>query len=144
MRHFATAKLQLHAHFVAPVEKFLAVANLRQIIVIVDVDPKLDLLQPRTPGSAIPLVLGKIVTEFAEGDDFADRRVGRGRHFYEIEPATLRFTQGVGQLQDAKLLTGAGQNNSDFAGANPTVYTNLWLQIKSISWPAKRECAVSP
>jgi hypothetical protein len=56
----------------------------------------------------------------------------------------LSFTQGVGQFHDAELFTGGSQNDPDFAGANPTVYTKLRLQIKLISWPVKRECAGSP
>jgi hypothetical protein len=29
------------------------------------------------------------------------------------------------------LFTGGCEDDPDFSGANPTVYTNLWLQIKS-------------
>ncbi|PYL54158.1 MAG: hypothetical protein DMF29_06830 [Verrucomicrobia bacterium] len=36
------------------------------------------------------------------------------------------------------------QNDADFASANAAVYTNLRLQISSISWPARWECAISP
>jgi hypothetical protein len=56
----------------------------------------------------------------------------------------LSFTQGIRQFHDAKLLAGRTQNDPDFAGANPTVYTKLLLQIKSSSWPAKRECTATP
>jgi hypothetical protein len=42
----------------------------------------------------------------------------------------LRFAKGVRQFHDAKLLAGCSHDDSNFAGANPTVYTNLWLQIK--------------
>jgi hypothetical protein len=45
----------------------------------------------------------------------------------------LSFAQGVAQFHDAKLFAGGPQNDPDFAGANPTVYTNLWLQIRSSS-----------
>jgi hypothetical protein len=43
----------------------------------------------------------------------------------------LSFAQGVGKLDDAKLFAGGCEDDPDFSGANPTVYTNLWLQIKS-------------
>jgi hypothetical protein len=56
----------------------------------------------------------------------------------------LGFTQSLGKLHDAELLAARPYNNADFAGANSTVYTKLRLQIKSISWPAKRECTVTP
>ncbi|HEY2143437.1 MAG TPA: hypothetical protein VGH06_03705, partial [Candidatus Udaeobacter sp.] len=47
------------------------------------------------------------------------------------EPKTLSFAQGIAQFHDAELFAGGSQNDPDFAGANPTVYTNLWLQIRS-------------
>ena len=90
------------------------------------------------------VVLGNVVTELSEVDDLADRRVGRWRDFNQIEAKTLSFAQGVGQLHDAKLFAGGPHNDPDFAGANPTVYTNLWLQIQTSSWPAKRECTAPP
>ena len=90
------------------------------------------------------VVLGKIVTKFSERDDFADRRISGRRDFDQIESAALRFAQGVGQFHDAELLAARSHNDPDFASANPAVYTNLWLQINFISWPAKRECAISP
>jgi hypothetical protein len=56
----------------------------------------------------------------------------------------LSFAQSVIQFHDAELFARRPQYDPDFASANPTVYTNLWLQIKSSSWPAKRECAAPP
>jgi hypothetical protein len=144
VRHFATAKLKLDPDFIAALEKFLAVPNLGQIIVLVDIDAKLDLLQLRTAGSFIFVVLGKIVTEFSERNDFADGRIGSGRHFDQVEAAALCFTQGIRQFQNAELLAARSQNDPDFASANAAVYTKLRLQISLISWTAKRECAISP
>jgi hypothetical protein len=144
MRHFAATELKLHPDFIAALEKFLAVADLGQIIVLVDVNAKLDLLQLRTAGSFIFVVLGKIVTEFSERNDFADRRVGGRRHFDQVETAALCFSQGIRQFEDAELLAARSQNDPDFASANAAVYTNLRLQISLISWPARRECAISP
>jgi len=92
MRHFAATELKLHSNFIAALEKLLAVADLGQIIVLVDVDAKFDLLQPRTAGFFIFVVLGKIVTEFSERNDFADRRISGGRHFHQVETTTLRFS----------------------------------------------------
>src|SRR5439155_13935083 len=76
--------------------------------------------------------------------DFADRRIRRRRDFDQIEAAALRFTQGIRQFQDAELLAARSHNDPDFASANAAVYTKLRLQISSISWPARRECAISP
>jgi hypothetical protein len=43
----------------------------------------------------------------------------------------LSSAQGVGKLHDAELFAGGCEDDPDFSGANPTVYTNLWLQIRS-------------
>jgi hypothetical protein len=144
MCHLTAAKLQLYTHFVSALQKFFAVADLSQVIMFIDVYPEFDFLELRSRRPSIFLVLGEIVTEFSQGNDFADWRTRSRCDLNEIEFAILSFTQGVGQFHDAELLPAGTQDNPDFAGANPTVYTKLWLQIKSISWPARRECAGSP
>jgi len=78
-------------------------------------------------------MFGNVVSELSEIDDLAHRRVGRRRDFDQVEPKGLSSTQGIVQFNDAKLFAGGPYNNPDFAGANPTVYTNLWLQIRSSS-----------
>src|SRR5262249_62325345 len=45
---------------------------------------------------------------------------------------------------DHDLFAGGPLNYPAFATANPTVYTNLWLQIRSISSATERECAAPP
>src|SRR5205085_6797099 len=131
VRHFPAAKLQLHAHLVAAVEELLAVADFREVIVVVDVYPELDLFQFR-PGSLLILILlGDVVTELSEIDDLADRRVRRGRDLDQIETETLSFAQRVREFHDAELVAGGSHDDPHLAGANPTVYTNLLLQIKS-------------
>ena len=82
-------------------------------------------------GLLVFFLLGDVVTELSEIDDFADRRISRGRDFHQIETETLSLAEGVGQLHDAQLFAGGPHDYPDFASANPTVYTNLWLQIKS-------------
>jgi hypothetical protein len=44
VRHFATAELQLNTHLVAAIQEFFGVPDLRQIIVLVDVNAELDFL----------------------------------------------------------------------------------------------------
>ena len=63
----------------------------------------------------------------------AIKPIGRRRDLGQIEPEILSAAQRVLQFHDAELFAGGPQNDSDFASANPTVYTNLWLQIKSVS-----------
>jgi hypothetical protein len=99
--------------------------------VLVDVYAKLDFFQ-FCPGRLLVLVLlGNVVTEFPESDNFTNRWIRRGRDFDHIEAESLSFTQSIRELHDAQLFTGGSQNDPDIAGANPTVYTKLWLQIKS-------------
>src|SRR5205807_2120735 len=131
VRHFPAAKLQLHAHLVAAVEELLAVADFREVIVVVDVYPELDLFQFGPGSLLVLLLLGNVVTELAEIDDLADRRVRRGRDLDQIETETLSFAQRVREFHDAELLAGGSHYDPHLAGANPTVYTNLLLQIKS-------------
>src|SRR5436309_6964577 len=144
MRHFAAAKLQLHTHLVSAVQEFFTVPDFRHVIVFVDVNTKLDFLQFRAGRLFVLGVFGNVVSELSERDDFANRRIRRGRNLDQIKANALGFAQGIRQFHDAELFACGSQNNSDFAGANPTVYTKLLLQIKSSSWPAERECAATP
>jgi hypothetical protein len=99
--------------------------------VIVDVHPELDFLELGSGGLLVFFLLGDVVSEFSEIDDLADGRVRRGRDFDQIQAETLSFAQRVRQFHDAQLLSGGSHDHPHFAGANPTVYTNLLLQIKS-------------
>ena len=78
-------------------------------------------------------MFGNVISELSEIDDLAHRRVGGRRDFDQVEPKSLSSTQGVVQFHNAELFAVGSQNDPDFAGANPTVYTNLWLQIRSSS-----------
>src|SRR5215472_16184422 len=144
VRHFAAAKLQLNTYLVPAVQEFLGVPDLRQIIMLVDVNAELDFLQFGTGRLFIFRVFGNVVSELPEIDDFAHRRIGCGRNFDQIKPESLSPTQSVVQAHDAELFACGPQNDPDFASANPAVYTNLWLQIRSISSTAERECAAAP
>src|SRR5215211_2330856 len=144
VRHFAATKLQLHTHFIPTVQKFLGVPDLGYIIVLVDVNTELDFLQFRTGGLFIFRVFGNVVSELSEIDDLAHRRIRRGRDFYQIKAESLSSAQSVVQAHDAELFAGGPDYDPDFASANPAVYTNLWLQIRSISSTAERECAAPP
>ena len=133
MRHLATAKLQLHAYLIPSIQEFFAVPDFRQVIVLVYVHSKLNFLQFRAGRPFVLGVLGNVVSELSEIDDLAHRRSGRRRNLDQIEAESLSFPQGVAQFHDAELFAGGPQYDADFASANATVYTNLWLQIKSIS-----------
>ncbi len=78
VRHFAAAKLELHAHFVAALKKFFAVPNFRKVIVIIDVHPELDLFQFRAGRFLVLFLLRYVITKLSERDNFADRRCRRG------------------------------------------------------------------
>ncbi len=133
VRHLAAAELQLHADLVPLVEEGFAVAELGHVIVLVDVYPELDFLELRPAAFLLLLLLGEVVAELSKVDDFADGRVRRRRHFHQVHPDALRLAKGVGKFHDAELFAGSAHDDPDFASANPAVYTNLWLQIKSSS-----------
>ena len=89
MCHFAATKLQLHPHFISPIQEFFAVPDFRQIIVIVDVNPKFDFLQSRASWLFILGLLGNIVSELSKIDDFAHRRGGGWCDFDQIKAESL-------------------------------------------------------
>ena len=70
---------------------------------VVYLSDKLLVLQLGSGGFLVLVLLGNVVTELAESDDLADRRVGRRRNFDDIEPEALRFAQGVGKFHHAQL-----------------------------------------
>ena len=65
--------------------------HLGQIIVLVDVDSKLDFLQLRSGRSFILGLFGDIVPEFSKVDDLADRRGGRWGDLHQIETKALQL-----------------------------------------------------
>ena len=69
--------------------------DFRQIIVIVDVDAKLNFFQLRASRFFVFFLFGNVVAEFSERHDFANWRVRRRRDFDKIETETLSFAQGV-------------------------------------------------
>jgi len=103
MRHFPAAKLQLDPDFISAIEEFFAVTDFCQIIVVVDINAKLEFFQLRAGRSLVSLVLGNIVSEFSERDDFANRRIRGGRDLDQIKAHALGFAQGIRQLHDAEL-----------------------------------------
>jgi hypothetical protein len=70
---------------------------------VVDINAKLELFQFRAGRSLIPLMFGNIVSEFSERDDFANRRIRRGRNLDQIKANALGFAQGIRQFHDAEL-----------------------------------------
>jgi len=101
--HFPAAKLQLDPDLISSIEEFFAMTDFRQIIVVVDINAKLELFQLRACWSLVPLMLGNIVSEFSERADFANRRFRRGRNLDQIMANAMGSAQGVRQFQDAEL-----------------------------------------
>jgi hypothetical protein len=79
------------------------VTDFRQVIVVVDIDAKLDFLQLRAPRSLVPLMLGNVVSEFSKRDNFTNRRVRRWRNLDNVKAHALGFAQGIRQFHDAEL-----------------------------------------
>ena len=136
MGHLAAAELELHAHLVALVEELLGVAHLRHVIVLGAVHAKLDFLELAARVFLVLFLLGRLVFEFAEIDDPADRRIGVGGDLDEVEPEFLGLADGVGQLHDTELFAGGRQDHTHFAGADPAIDTILDLN-RETSFPAR-------
>jgi hypothetical protein len=139
MGHFAATILELNADLVAFFEKLFGVPQLRFVIVPVDVDPKLDFLQPAGRATLVLVVLGSFVFELAVIDDAANGGIGSWGDLDKIEAKILRVAQGVGEFHDAQLFAVGGQDDPHFAGANPAVDSDLleldglllgWAQLR--------------
>src|SRR5436190_19783557 len=122
VRHFAAAMKNHGAHFVALPEEAedLVFANL--IIVLCGVGPKLDFLQLRTAAALALLVrlLVELVLIFSVIGDFADRGVGGGRDFHQVQALFARQFHGLERLHDTELAA-ILVNHPDFACADALV-----------------------
>jgi hypothetical protein len=139
VRHFASAMKNHRAHFVAFTEEAddLVLANL--IIVFRGGGPKLDFLQLRATAALALLVrlfIG-LVQILAVVGDFANRRIGRGRDFHQVEPFILGQLNGFKRLHDAELAA-FFINHPDLAGANPLV------DADAVALPEAAFCDKSP
>src|SRR5260370_30926001 len=127
------------AHFVAFAEEpqDLVLANL--IVVLRGGGPKLDFLQLRA-AAALALLVGLfvgLVKIFAVVGDLANRRIGRGRNFHQVEPLFLRQLYGFKRLHDAELAA-FFINHPDLASPDSFVNTN------AVALPEAAFCAKSP
>src|SRR5579862_2594551 len=88
VRQLAAAEAHRDLHLVAFIDEVLHAAHLHVVIVIVDAGAQLDFLDLDHLLLLARLVLALLllVFVFAEIEDFADRRIGRGGDFDEIEP----------------------------------------------------------
>ena len=102
--HFASTKLQLSFNFVSLIEKFLGSANLRHVIVVIDIDPKFNFLEFAGGRLFVFFLLGDFITIYAEIDDTTNRWNGIGSDLDEVESGLLSQFDGVGKLKNAKLL----------------------------------------
>ena len=120
--HFASTMENHGANLVAFAEELddLILANLE--IVLRGGGAKLHFLQLRAT-AAFPLLVGSLVLlvlVFAVVGDLANRRIGRGRNFHQIQSTFPRQTDRLKRLHDAQL-PAIFVNHPDFAGPNPLV-----------------------
>ncbi len=114
--HFTAAMKNHGAHLVAIAEEPNNLVFTNLIIVLRGVGAKLDFLQLRG-AAALALLVGLfvlLVLIFSVIRNLADRRVGRGRDFHEIERFLSRQLHGLEGLHDAELRT-VFVNHPDFA-----------------------------
>jgi hypothetical protein len=139
VRHFAAAMKNHGANFVAFAEEpdDLVLANL--IIVLRGCRAKLYLFQLRA-AAAFALLVGLfvlLVKEFTVIGDFANRRIGRGRNFHQIQSAFARHFNGFIRLHDAEL-TAFFIDDPDFTRPDALVYSS------AIGLPEVAFCDISP
>lgn len=139
VRHFTATMKNHRAHFVAFAEEAddLALANL--IVVLRGGGPKLDFLQLRATAALALLVrlfIG-LVQILAVVGDLANRRIGRGRNFHQVEPFFLGQLDGFKRLHDAQLAA-FFIYHPDLASANPLV------DADAVALPEAAFCDKSP
>jgi len=104
MRHFAVPRIEAALELYCRAREIPRRGDLGQIIVLVDIDANLISFSFAPPAFLSLSCLGKIVTEFPERNDFANRRISGRATSTRSQTTALRFTQGVRQLHDAQLL----------------------------------------
>src|SRR5579859_120968 len=137
--HLAATVKNHGAHFVAFTEKAnnLVLANL--IIVLRGGRPKLNFLQLRAPAALALLMrlLILLIKKFAVVGDFANRRVGGGRNFHQVESFFAGQTDGLVRLHDPKLRA-FFVDHPDFARPN------AFIDARTIALPEAAFCDISP
>jgi hypothetical protein len=123
VRHFAPAKTQRDFHLHVFAQEVDGVAQLHSEIVRVDLRAELDLFDLvgvlMFPGFLV--LLGLLVTVFAEIHQAANRRDGGGGDFNQVHPVRPGHVDGVRQRDDTELLA-VGADDANFAGADFPVY----------------------
>src|SRR5579883_937848 len=107
MRHFAAAETQSHLDLVAFLEKAAHGLHLDLVIVVVDAGTQLDFLD-LDDFLALARFGGFLLleeAEFAEIENFTDRRTGVGHDLDQVEPRFLRELQSVCNGHDAAIVT---------------------------------------
>ncbi len=123
--HLAAAELELDPDLVCLVEELFTVAQLGDVVVLVDIDPKLDFLEFRSAVLGGVVLLGRLVFEFAVIDDSANWGSCHRRYLDEVQAYALCVPQGILQPHDTELLPGGSEDYAHFARANPIIDANL-------------------
>src|SRR5579863_1617568 len=139
VRKLAAAEAHRDLHLVAFVDEVSHAAHLDVVIVIVDAGAKLDLfdLDHLLLLARLVLALLLLVFEFAEIEDFADRRIGVGRHFDEVEPGLDGAGDGIAARDDAHHLAAFvdethARREDFFVDARPIRRASGWRRL---CWP---------
>lgn len=122
VREFATPETERDFHFVTIFDEALHIAHLHVIIMRVDVGTHLDLLDLLRLlrfARGIGLFLG-FVTILADIKELADRRIGIGRNFNQIEANVGRLIDCLLRVHHAQILA-IFVNDADLVGLNEIV-----------------------
>jgi len=140
VRHLAATELEVNLELVALVQEALGAADLREIVVVVNIDPEFDFLELAGGVFLLLVLLGQLVAVLAEINNSADWGNGVGGDLDEVEPQALCFPQCIRQLHHAKLLIGGPEDDAHLARPYAAVDSNrLWLDKLCSFWPRPRE-----
>src|SRR5690606_15202738 len=112
-------------YLVSRIEKGFGPAHLRDVIVLVDIDPALDLFDRARRVLLFLLLLGEVITEFSEMHDPANRRLCFRCHFDQVQALAAGQLQSGVQTHDPQLLVGDTVNDPDLPGTDAFVDADI-------------------
>lgn len=119
VRHLAAPEPQGHLYLVSVFQKLEDVAHLHVVVVGVGIGPELDLfdLDDLLLLAGLGLALLRLILEFAEIHDLADRWIGVRGNLDQVQTSLIRHVHGAGGRNNADVFT-VGPNQANFRRAD--------------------------
>jgi hypothetical protein len=121
MGHLTAAKLQMNLHLVSLVQELLGMADLGEIVMLVDVHAEFHFLDLPRSVLLLLLLLGQIVSKLAEIDDPTDWRLGAWGYFYQVEADRAGMPESFLDAHNPQLLVRNAIDHAHFTRSDAFV-----------------------